>query len=360
MEINQIKDLYYYIEESVEVCKQNIDLRKELTQKLVKAFIESKATRITMIASGSSYNAALSARLFMEKMLDCEVKICTPFQFTHYEQKIDEHEFVLAITQSGKSSNTIEAVEKCNRLNRPIHVLTGNIQSTVSQLQCDVYDFGVGEEIIEFVTKGYITTILYLCLFALESALAKKLIVEEKYLHTIHEMENINLIHYDFIEQSKLFIASHMKEILSSKRIQICGYGPNYATAIEGALKISEVLSFAATGYDSEEYLHGPYLETTNECAVFLLDSDGVGSQRCKHIYESLTCLTNKRYLITRQGDVSDKHQFIFPHSMNEFLSPILYISFYQILTSMIAKERNIVDQSPQSRVFEEYVKSKI
>jgi glucosamine 6-phosphate synthetase-like amidotransferase/phosphosugar isomerase protein len=65
-----------------------------------------------LLATGSSLNAALCARYFFEQRFGVLVDIKEPYNFTHYEA-IDPHtDLVVAISQSGKSASTLEAMRK--------------------------------------------------------------------------------------------------------------------------------------------------------------------------------------------------------------------------------------------------------
>ena len=77
---------------------------KEVQQK-------GKSKRILLVASGSSHNACYCARSFVEKVSGLEVRIITPYTFTYYENNIKENDLVLVLTQSGLSTNAIEAIK---------------------------------------------------------------------------------------------------------------------------------------------------------------------------------------------------------------------------------------------------------
>jgi glucoselysine-6-phosphate deglycase len=76
--------------------------------------------RILLLATGSSLNAALCARYFFEQRFGVLVDIKEPYNFTHYEA-IDPHtDLVVAISQSGKSASTLEAMRKVQASGKPV------------------------------------------------------------------------------------------------------------------------------------------------------------------------------------------------------------------------------------------------
>lgn len=107
------------------------------------------------------------ARYYMKSRLGAEVKIVTPFTFNHYEHDMTPEDFVVCISQSGCSTNTIESLRLCRKLGVPAIGLTGNIHSDFKNEADEVIDFGLGSEKLDFVTKGVVTLTAFLMLFAL-------------------------------------------------------------------------------------------------------------------------------------------------------------------------------------------------
>jgi glucoselysine-6-phosphate deglycase len=53
-----------------------------------------------------------SAKYYMEKAAGISIEIQEPFNFTHYEKLKPSIDFILAVSQSGHSYSTIEAIQK--------------------------------------------------------------------------------------------------------------------------------------------------------------------------------------------------------------------------------------------------------
>ena len=132
---------------------------KEVQQKEIK--------RILLVASGSSHNACYCARSFVEKVSGLEVRIITPYTFTYYENNIKENDLVLVLTQSGLSTNAIEALKIIKKKECRAICLTGNKNSDVKDVADIVIEYGVGEELVGYVTKGVSSLALFLDLFAI-------------------------------------------------------------------------------------------------------------------------------------------------------------------------------------------------
>ena len=99
------------------------------TQRMVELYLSRPYRTVWLVACGSSCNAGHCARYYMKQYLGVEVKIVTPFTFNHYEHDMTPDDFVVCISQSGCSTNTIESLQLCRRLGVRAIGLTGNIHS---------------------------------------------------------------------------------------------------------------------------------------------------------------------------------------------------------------------------------------
>ena len=111
-----------YVKETPGVLRTNIEQYTTLVDPLMKEVQQKEIKRILLIASGSSHNACYCARSFVEKVSGLEVRIITPYTFTYYENDIKENDLVLVVTQSGLSTNAIEALKSLRKKNVKLFV----------------------------------------------------------------------------------------------------------------------------------------------------------------------------------------------------------------------------------------------
>ena len=156
-----------YVKETPDVLKTNIEQYTTLVDPLMKEVQQKEIKRILLVASGSSHNACYCARSFVEKVSGLEVRIIMPYTFTYYENDIKENDLVLVVTQSGLSTNAIEALKIIKKKECRAICLTGNKNSDVKDVADVVIEYGVGEELVGYVTKGVSSLALFLDLFAI-------------------------------------------------------------------------------------------------------------------------------------------------------------------------------------------------
>lgn len=59
------------------------------------------------------------------KYLNCDVKVISPMSFVYFENQITEDDFVFVVSQSGHSTNCIQALQKLKSLHREAVLITG-------------------------------------------------------------------------------------------------------------------------------------------------------------------------------------------------------------------------------------------
>lgn len=357
--MNIKKTMLDYIKETAIVGEKIIANKETIIKPLSEKYTSKKHSKVVIIASGSSYNAATTSRLFMEKNLKVEVRVITPFEFEHYENNFLDNAFIFAISQSGRSTNIISVLNKLTQLGRETIVLTGFPESEVKNHCKTVIDLNIGVETVGYVTKGYTNTVLFLMLFA--NVASKELgIISDKEAYT----EEVSIIksletHGELIEKSIEFYKKHKSTFLRMKRLQICGYGPNFGTALEGALKIGETYGIPATPYDLEEFMHGGYLELIPDNVVILIDSDGKGHTRTLEVYKALQVATKKVFMIGSVELPENDYILRINEKIDEWTSPLMLIVIFQILSYMICTDLDIWDKEDYIEEFEKLVNSK-
>lgn len=73
----------------------------------------------------------------------------------------------------------------------------------------------------------------------------------------------------------------------------------DYGSALEGMLKIGEMLRLPTIGYEIEEYSHGPTMAITPKQTLLMLGSDEVEWNRCLQFREAFRKYTDRVHLIT-------------------------------------------------------------
>ncbi|NBK97565.1 MAG: SIS domain-containing protein [Erysipelotrichia bacterium] len=340
-----------YVKETPAVCKKNIENYESLVADVL-AHIQTKEIRmIWLIASGSSYNSCYCARAFMRKCLSCEIKIVTPFTFTYYENDIQEKDVVFVISQSGLSTNAIEAIKKLKSMQVKAIALTGNVHSDIKEYADVVIDYGVGEELVGYVTKGVSTLCLFLMLVAIVLSGKKQYLEDVKTAIAMNE---------EMIDKANTFIDTHYKHFSSMAHAYFCGANANYGTALEGSLKVGETIHVPSCFYEIEEYIHGPNLQLTPLYNVFFFDGNDSASERVAQVYLASREVSDRVYMISNHAKFkNDDHVISLSKEVMSECCPLAYLPFVQLLSYRISSDLNSSKQHPLLRKFKQIASAK-
>jgi len=349
-----------YIKATPKQLAYNTTHCKNLTKKLVDIYLEKDYQTIWIIACGSSSNGSQCAKPFMMKYLNCDVKIVSPNTFIYSENKLKDNDMAFVISQSGCSTNSIEALDKLKQLGFLAIGLTGNINSDFKDHADIVIDYGVGVETVGYVTKGVTTLTQFLILFALEAALKKGRISQNTYIQVMNEFEDIPLRHEIVQKETWDFYQKNKAALTSMTVSYTCGFMQGYGVATEGALKIGETIQIPSFAYEAEEFIHGPNLQLTPNYTLYFIDDLSVGSERLMQIYQAARSVSDKVYAITNSSIVDDDHAIRLPFDIQEpLLSPLYTLPFFQIIAHQVTTDLNKWEKHPMFANFKKYAESK-
>ncbi|MBE6123481.1 MAG: SIS domain-containing protein [Erysipelotrichaceae bacterium] len=344
-----------YVIETPAAVLANIDRSEALTASLLDEFLEGNYHRILLVACGSSYNGCLCARAFLHHILGIRVDLVSPFTFVNYEDEFDEHDLILVVSQSGRSTNSLEALNHIRKYGHRTVGLTGNTESPMKDA-CDlVTDWGAGIEKVGMVTKGVVTLALYLMLFGLEAAIKTGRISLEQYEYWKDEMRKCMKAHEQLQASTFAFIDTHRKDLLSMHNVWTVSAGTNLATAVEAALKIGESVKVHAAAYEAEEFLHGPVYPMNPDYTVIFYDSnDNKTSARIHQIYQAAKAVTDRAYIVTDQR-TDDPDAIRTGVHVQELLNPLAYLAVAPLLAEYVQETKN-TDYHPLNKRFREII----
>lgn len=348
-----------YVEETPQITENNIDRAAALVQSLKEEFLAGTYETVWIVASGSSCNAAWCARPFMRKYLGLEVKIVTPYTFIACEHDIREKDFIFVVSQSGYSTNSIEAARVIREQGRKAIVLTGDCGSDIREASDLLIDYGVGEESVGYVTKGVTTLALYLMLFALETACACGRIPDEDKERLYKSFRKVPQVQREVIEQTLKCYEENMKLFTSMQNAYTIGCGAGYGVAMEGALKIGETIQIPAAAYESEEYIHGPNLQLTPNYTVFAVDCGGRAGDRIRLIAEATRTVTDRVFLLTVDSGQTEGGVIYLDKELEEEILPLAALPFFQIISYRVTEDMHRWKKHPLFAGMEKIAASK-
>lgn len=306
--------------------EQNINTKLLQHNQLIpeSLFIDKSINEIVIFATGSSYNAAQSARLFMQDLLRMPVHIKEPTLSIHYDSCWRSTTLYLAISQGGFSASIVKIIEYLQGKDIEVFAITSNMDSPVGKIAKRTLDIGMGIETMPYVTAGYAATIVFLWILAIDLAKRMYLISSDQYLAYRKQIKNVVDKAEMVIDLTEKWFQNHQKQFDNKQRFVFIGYGANYGTVLEAETKFTEILHCPTHGYELEQYMHGPYLGLNGEDALFLIDSNGFFSQRMDLLRVFLDKHMEITYKISLAEISVQEQDLCFDLDIEENLTPIL------------------------------------
>ncbi|GLH68110.1 SIS domain-containing protein [Geothrix edaphica] len=224
-------------------------------QGLVQAIREAQKEggRVFLVASGTSYHAALVAGTFFNNLAGVAVFPCNPGIFrSMYLNTLQPHDLLLGITQSGETKDLVDIftdvrarVPALRRIS-----LVNNENSRIPQELSEFYlPILCGPEIAVAATKSFLNQVAILYVLAASFSLTERKIAANLERAKDLITETLAMVEADVEEAAKRLYLEPSLHILGTGLIGL---------AREGALKIREVVLNHAEGYDAAEFKHGP------------------------------------------------------------------------------------------------------
>jgi len=220
---------------------------------------ETLPARIVMVACGTSYHAALTARYWLERFLQISVEVDVASEYRYRDPVIGPDTWLITLSQSGETADTLEALRlfKSHTPDNPSLALCNVPFSSLERESDSVIHLLAGAEVGVASTKAYTAQLAVLALLALKMAHdcgAMTDVAFEGHLAAMRDTVsgmNVLLQHSEQVAAlTPLFDPVHGSLFL--------GRGPCYPLAMEGALKLKEISYLHAEGYAAGEMKHGP------------------------------------------------------------------------------------------------------
>ena len=219
----------------------------------------SKINQVQIVACGTSYNAGLVAKYWLEDIakIQCNVEIASEYRYRR-PILLNDTLFV-TISQSGETADTVEALKAAKKININITSLciTNSAESSLTRISDLSFLTHAGPEIGVASTKAFTTQLVSLALLTCSIGKLKKTINKKQEKGIVDGLKRLpGLINETLLQE--LQIKKLAKRFENSNSALFLGRGTMHAIAMEGALKLKEISYIHAEAFPAGELKHGP------------------------------------------------------------------------------------------------------
>jgi glucosamine--fructose-6-phosphate aminotransferase (isomerizing) len=311
--------------------------------------------KVFIVACGTAYHAGLIAKQAIEHWTRIPVEVEMASEFRYRDPVLDRQTLVVAISQSGETADTLEAVRHARQQRAKVLAICNTNGAQIPRESDAVLYTHAGPEIGVAATKTFLAQVAAAELVGLALAQARG----TKYGDEIgREFEAMCAIP-DRIAQTLALVEpvrELAREIASSKAILFIGRHVGYPVALEGALKLKELAYMHAEGFPAGELKHGPIalIEAGLPVVVVMPSPTGrpVLHQKMLSNIAEVKARGARTIVIAEDGDSAARehadHLIAVP-AVPTLLSPFVTTVPLQVLAAEIAQTRGFDVDKPRN-----------
>lgn len=215
-----------------------------------------KIRRIYIIGCGSAYHVGAVGKYVLEKMTRIPVEIDLASEFRYRDPILEPDSMVIVISQSGETADSLAALRMAQKLGAKVLGIVNVVGSSIAREADNVMYTWAGPEISVATTKAYSTQLTAIYMLGMLFGEARGLMSEEDYQNKLRELkllpEKIQEILGDK-ERIQWFAAKYA----NAQDVFFIGRGVDYASSMEGSLKLKEISYIHSEAYAAGELKHG-------------------------------------------------------------------------------------------------------
>ena len=226
---------------------------------------------ILILAAGTSYYAALTAKYWLESIAKLPTNVEIASEYRYRTSVPNPKQLIVTISQSGETLDTMEALKHAKSLGQHLTLAICNVQeSAIPRASQLIFYTRAGAEIGVASTKAFTTQLV--ALFTLAATLAKQrgsLSAEAEQEHLSALRQLAGSVQYALNLEPQ--IREWAKAFANKQHALFLGRGIHYPIALEGALKLKEISYIHAEAYPAGELKHGPLALVDSDMPVVVI-----------------------------------------------------------------------------------------
>lgn len=319
-------------------------------EKLVK-LLDHGRRELYVVGCGTSYNAGLIAQHLISRHCNIDIHTSISSEFYLTEKQVERGGVVVAISQSGGTADTIEAIKYAKERNFGILSYVNNRDSPMEKMSDYTIPLNAGPEFAIASTKAYTVQVATAACMAYFIMNLKKRVLDK-----------------DTVRKGSAVVGDALKEIIDrrsdiqklakihakSEGVLFIGKGIDYVTCREARLKMSEVNYVMASALPADEFRHGPIAMIDDTRSVIGVVSDKEHLASVEYNLKLAKAQGARTILISpytdeNTKDCCDDHFQV--SEVDPFFAPIISIVPIQLLVYYIGVEQGHDIDSPRNLV---------
>jgi len=334
-----------------EIFEQPEAIRRTLQDRLVNGKVAddafglgskelfNKIKHVQIVACGTSYNAGMVARCWIEQHvgISCSVEIASEFRYR--ESFVHQDSLLVTLSQSGETADTLAALRLAKSLGYLASLTICNVETSSLVRESDlVYLMKAGPEIGVASTKAFTVQLAALLMLSV----------------AICQSKDVNAAFCGEAAQALLALPTHMEQAFSieepikvlsaqfadKQHALFLGRGDQYPIALEGALKLKEISYIHAEAYAAGELKHGPLALIDADMPVVVVAPTNDLLDKLKSNIEEVRARGSVMYVFADSNDHFESEgglEVVNMAHVQQLIAPILFVIPLQFLSYYVA-----------------------
>lgn len=281
----------------------------------------SKFDKVYFVACGTAYHASLCGAHVLKKVVHLPVFSEVASEFRYNDPFIDEKTLAIFVSQSGETADTLAALRLAKKKKATTLAIANVLGSTISRDADYVLYTCAGPEIAVASTKAYTTQLVLLILLAYYIAQSLNQDIHDD---VIQQLQLIPQYVENILKDEPLF-AQYANMLKDQHDAYFIGRNLDYASVLEGALKLKEVSYVHADAYVAGELKHGPIALIENDSVVIAVATQPhIAQKTISNIQETIARGARVILLTTHQVEVKNVENTYYLPDVEPTLQAIL------------------------------------
>uniref|UniRef100_A0A1B6D431 glutamine--fructose-6-phosphate transaminase (isomerizing) n=1 Tax=Clastoptera arizonana TaxID=38151 RepID=A0A1B6D431_9HEMI len=309
-----------------------------------------RCRRLMLIGCGTSYHSAVATRQLLEELTELPVMVELASDFLDRNTPVFRDDVCFFISQSGETADSLMALRYCKQRGALIIGITNTVGSSICrESHCGVH-INAGPEIGVASTKAYTSQFISLVMFALVMS-EDRISMQNRRFEIIKGLKELDEQIRKVLKNDEKVLAL-AKDLYQQKSLLIMGRGYNFATCMEGSLKVKELTYMHSEGIMSGELKHGPLALIDKAMPVIMIVTRDPVYIKSMNALQQVTARDGRPIIICEEGDAETQSfasKFIeVPHTV-DCLQGILTVIPMQLLSYHLAVLRGCNVDCPRN-----------
>jgi glucosamine--fructose-6-phosphate aminotransferase (isomerizing) len=311
--------------------------------------------KVFVIACGTAYHSGLVAKYAIEHWTRLPVEVELASEFRYRDPVLDRDTLVVAISQSGETADTLEAVRHAREQKARVLAICNTNGAQIPRESDAVLYTHAGPEVGVAATKTFLAQIAANYLVGLALAQARGTKYSDEVAREFHELELMPAAVAQVL-QTVDKVRELGRQLADSKAVLFLGRHVGYPVALEGALKLKELAYMHAEGFAAGELKHGPIalIEQDLPVVVVMPSPKGRAVLHAKLVsnISEIQARGARTIVIAEEGDETVRpfaDELIEVPPVPTLLQPLVSTVPLQVLAAEIARARGYDVDKPRN-----------